>query len=321
MNPSLFTLQQLWKKGHREVKKLVKLTGLNKRTIQRNLKMFGEGLTLEKRKKPGKPALLKTGDRRRLTALAKKNDTASCRDLQLELIKRGSPEVAPRTILDYLHKAGLRSLQPKFQPLLTEAHKLKRVVWCQSHLRTKWGRWVFTDESRFQLYTNKRGRWAKERPQIGRPKYNPGIMVWGGFSSKGKTDLVVIRGKVDSKKYQEIMESVQATIKDLHPAGFILQQDGATPHTSKSTKEWLSANKWNVSDWPANSPDLNPIENIWGMMKKAIEKKKPKDLEELVIIIQEIWITLTPEYLLNLVNSMQMRINKCIELKGNSTGY
>ena len=125
---------------------------------------------------------------------------------------------------------------------------------------------------------------------------------------------------MNSQKYQGTLEIAWPSLQELYPGGFVLQQDGATCHTSRSSREWFASNHWTVSDWPANSPDLNPIENVWGIMKKALEKKKTKNLNELERIIQDVWDEITLPYLVNLVGSMPHRITKCIDLSGELTG-
>ena len=101
----------------------------------------------------------------------------------------------------------------------------------------------------------------------------------------------------------------------------MFQQDGATCHTSKSVSEWFTEHKWKVSYWPANSTDLNLIENVWGLKKKAVEKKKPKNLDDLEAAVQEVWNGLSMDYLKSLIDSMIHRVQKCIEVQGHVTGY
>ena len=84
---------------------------------------------------------------------------------------------------------------------------------------------------------------------------------------------------------------------------------------------WLQTSGWRVSPWPSNSPDLNSIENVWGLMKKQVEKKIPKTIQELEEIVKEVWNGLSLDYLKSLIKSMPNGIQKCIDQKGGVTGY
>ncbi len=74
-----------------------------------------------------------------------------------------------------------------------------------------------------------------------------------------------------------MLPSVEQLFKD---ADFIFQQDLAPAHTAKSTKSWLNDHGVGVFDWPANSPDLNPIENLRGIVKRKMRNKRPKNADE-----------------------------------------
>jgi len=116
-------------------------------------------------------------------------------------------------------------------------------MWCEQHMRTRWNRWIFSDESRFELYYAKKGRWSKERPKNPRPKFPQSLMIWGEITFIGKSPLIFIKGTIDSLKYQEICQEAWLTFRQLHPRGFTFQQGRATPHRSKSTETWLRENQ------------------------------------------------------------------------------
>jgi hypothetical protein len=141
-------------------------------------------------------------------------------------------------------------------------------------------------------------------------------MIWGAISFKGKSKLIITRGNMKSSKYQEILKEAERSIKVLHPKKFIFQQDGATCYTSVASINWLKSVRWTVSSWPSNSPGLNPIENLWKLMKEKVEKTRPTNLKDLEEIINRIWEEFSLTIIKSLVSNMNRRIQKCIELKG-----
>ncbi len=88
---------------------------------------------------------------------------------------------------------------------------------------------------------------------------------------------VLLKTKVTAPVYQEILEHLMFPSADqlFKDADFIFKQDLAPDHTAKSTKSWLNEHGVGVLDWPANSPDLNPVENLWGIVKRKMRNKRP----------------------------------------------
>ena len=101
-------------------------------------------------------------------------------------------------------------------------------------------------------------------------------------------------------------------------------QDGAPCHKSKIVTAWFQERPHiSLIDWPGNSPDLNPIENVWAWMKSQLRDSKATSLPQLQREITELWVLRMDniQYLKNLVESMPRRLQAVIDGNGNLTKY
>ncbi len=116
-------------------------------------------------------------------------------------------------------------------------------------------------------------------------------MIWAAMSSAGVGPLCFLKSTVNAAINQEILEHfiLPSADKLYGDADFIFQQDLAPTHTVKGTKSWLNDHGVTVLDWPANSPDLNPIENIRGIVKRKMRNKRPKNTDGLKATVKESW--------------------------------
>ncbi len=141
-------------------------------------------------------------------------------------------------------------------------------------------------------------------------------MIWGAMSSAGVGPLCFFETQRHCTRLPR--NFADQLFKD---ADFIFQQDLAHAHTAKSTKSWLNDHGVGVLDWPANSPDLNPIENLWSIVKRKMRNKRPKNADELKATVKETWASIPPQQCHKLITSMPRRIEAVIKAKGAPTKY
>lgn len=150
-------------------------------------------------------------------------------------------------------------------------------------------------------------------------------MVWGCFSKSGVGTLQVIPTTMTKEVYIDILEkNLKVSARKLKlPGSFEFQQDNDPKHTAKVVKEWFRASNVKVMDWPAQSPDLNPIENLWDELDRRIRlrESRPKNCKELEAALHEEWNKITPEVCAKLVESMPRRIQAVLDNKGGHTRY
>ncbi len=154
-------------------------------------------------------------------------------------------------------------------------------------------------------------------------KFPQSVMIWAAMSSAGVGPLCFLKSTVNAAIYQEILEHFMLLSADklYGDADFIFQQDLAPAHTAKGTKSWFNDHGVTVLDWPANSPDLNPIENLWGIVKRKMRDTRPNNADDLKAAIKETWASIPPQQCHKLITSMPRRIEAVIEAKGAPTKY
>ena len=131
-------------------------------------------------------------------------------------------------------------------------------------------------------------------------------MLWGGFSAKGLIGCHSFTCIMNATYYVEILQNhLLHNAKKQFGRRWRLEQDNDPKHNSRVAQEFISREVPEIIDWPSNSPDLNQIENLWSIMKRRVEKRKPTDIEELDSFLHEEWENIDLEIINNLINSMQ----------------
>jgi transposase len=311
-------------------------TGLGKSTIGRIKKTVDED---KENNKGGRPSKLSTRDKqaiiRQITTGKLDNAVQATHYINNIL----SSPVTPQTVRNALKENNLRSVVKQKRPLLKKVHHQNRLKFAQNHANwtvEDWKRVLWSDETKInrigsdgRVYTwKKRGEGLSDRTTSPTVKHGGGnnLMVWGCMGWNGVGMLVEVQGIMNAEQYCDILDAgVVESFESLEMAEEerIFQQDNDPKHTSRRATKWFEDNDIQVLDWPAQSPDLNPIEHLWVHLKKALQgyPKPPSGVHELWSRLEEEWNKIPPEVCQRLIESMPRRIEAVIDAKGGHTKY
>ena len=264
-----------------------------------------------------------------------RNDPRTTREELANDLKAAGTTVTKKTIGNTLRRNGLRSCSARKVPLLKNAHVQARLKFVNDHLNDSeksWEQVLWSDETKIELFgiNSTRRVWRRKNTDydpkntIPTVKYGGGsIMLWGCFSAKGTGRLHHIDGKMDGAMYRKILsDNLLPSARALKMGrGWVFQQDNDPKHTAKATKEWLKRKHIKVMEWPSQSPDLNPIENLWRELKHRVAKRQPRNLEDLEMICKEEWTKIPPDTCTNLVINYKKRLTSVLANKGFATKY
>ena len=145
-------------------------------------------------------------------------------------------------------------------------------------------------------------------------------MFWRAFQGNKVGPLVDVVGSLNGQKYLDILKK-NVKVGEMILNSTIFQQENAPSHKCKSVQNWLLESNIKVMNWPPQSPDLNPIENVWSFIKILLDKFKVTSKKMLMEKLKDIWSKIPPSYLEKLVHSMPNRVQAVLKNKGGHTKY
>jgi hypothetical protein len=250
-----------------------------------------------------------------------------------------SDPVSTQSIRNTLHNNDYKTYTKPKRPKLTAAQKRARLKFAQKFedwTVEDWKKVIWSDECKINIYGSdgqqyvwkKRTEDFKERDIHKTVKFGGGkIMVWGCMGWDGPGILCEVEGNMDTKQYVSILDSALLESLEklgLSPREIYFQQDGDRKHTSNLAWNWCDDQGIGLlGPWPSQSPDLNPIEHLWTLLKRRIEEQeeRAKGVHELWDKAAEEWGKITVEECRRLIESIPRRLKEVIRKKGGNTRY
>ncbi len=143
------------------------------------------------------------------------------------------------------------------------------------------------------------------------------------FSANGPGRLICVKERMNGAMYREILsENLLPSARALKmKRGWVFQHDNDPKHTARAMKEWLRKKHFKVLEWPSQSPDLNPIENLWRELKVRVAQRQPQNITALEEICMEEWDKIPATVCENLVKTYRKCLTSVIANKGYITKH
>ena len=242
------------------------------------------------------------------------------------------------TITRRLKSNNIKHYIPAVKPALNNHHKEQRLGFALqyiAHDEEFWRKVIFTDEKTFStsdqrkrhVYRLKNERFSENNISLNKRSGRIDLGFWGWVSGDIIGEIVPIEGKFTANKYLDILQNVMIpSVRSIYPEPNIiyLVEDNSPIHKAKIVQAWLKERKDIIRlDWPALSPDLNIIENIWKLVVKDWDVTKKRSKQNLQDHVIKTWESLRyrPDLMSNYSNSMIKRLNDVINANGGYTKY
>ena len=270
---------------------------VSKQSVRLFLKRYSERDTIARKEGSGLPPKLSAAALEVIDTAMKEDVELTATQLQSKLAAKGI-YVSLTTILRNRKQLGWVYRGSAYCQLIRNVNKQKRLEWAQANLHDTFENVIWSDKSTIQLDTHRRFCCRKEgeRPRLKpRAKHPIKVHVWAGISKKGPTGICIFEGKMDALLYCEIIRRTLLPFlqsKFPEPNSHRFMQDNDPKHCSRAAQRFydeVGINWWRT---PPESPDINPIENLWHELKEFLRREiKPKAKQELIDGIATFWTT------------------------------
>ena len=267
--------QQLFAKQYSiaEVLKELSEEGITpcRQTLWRLRKHIADHGTINPLPKSGRPSKLTPQVLQSIENRMQQDDETTGQELVSFLQREENVSVSVRTARRGRKQLGWTSRGTAYCQLIRQGNRVKRLEWAQENLNANFENVIWTDETTVQLESHRRfcckkkGQKPRYKP---RPKHPCKVHVWAGISWEGATEVCIFEGIMDAVLYVNILERFLIPyIRSKYPSGHRFMQDNDPKHTSRRAQEFFRNQGVNWWRTPPESPNANPIENLWHELK------------------------------------------------------
>lgn len=248
-------------------------------------------------------------------------------DQGVERLSQANIRVSRSTVRRRLQAKNVQYRPTIKKPLLTKIHVEKRLRWATENLDTDWSKVIYTDESSFWLSNHLSHTWcsASNRTVVRTIKHPQKVHVYGAFCEQGFGNLTIFTGNLDAARMVKLYRSTLLPTARKYYGGdkskWILLEDNDPKHKSHLCSDWKDEHDIEQMVWPPQSPDCNPIENVWSVIKSRLRGKIFSNIHQLSLYIRRQWLTFPREYAENLSKSMPSRCARVVEQQGEWIKY
>lgn len=300
-------------------------------TIKTTIKRESQRINNVSRPRSGQPRKLSEDQRDQLYERVESDPHVTHKDL-LDSVDNACKK---RSLRYLLREMGKRKWLQLKRPQLTDQQAAKRLAWALRYQHLNWRRVKWSDESTVRrgkgaraIYTFTRPRDQLQLHDIAEHRPKPvSQMFWALFGHESRSELIAFDGRVNGLHIRDLYERV---LPGLVQPGDIFMHDNAPVHTARIVKALLGELRIEVMEWPPYSPDLNPIENLWALMKEAIHDLYPELRTApdtvatqllLVAAAKEAWDKIEQRIHYRLIDTMPHRVAAVIAAEGWYTKY
>lgn len=289
---------------------------------------------MEERPRSGRPPILGSTFRRRLAQLKRLHPRGSAGFLAARYRDRYGTNVSEDTVRRALHDLRYAWRLGRRRQL-TSAQKRARVVFARGHLGDSWYRRASADECTFNLYRHGNRCWVRANTGVGEDE--PAPPRWTERQEAVSVSIIAIigRGRKLAISFlprnwtaedlvqvfdDSVLPQLRRAARGVDTYELMLDNDGR--HRTAVWRQFVARRRLRVlGGWPGNSPDLNPIENLFAWLKSAVERAQPTDETSLRRAIENAWEEFPVEFTTHMMDSMSARLRLCLKKAGGRTNY